>query len=29
VNGGINRKAKVELWIVPTGAYAPEPNPNF
>ncbi len=29
VNGGINRNAKVELWIVPTGAYPPEPNPNF
>jgi hypothetical protein len=29
MNGGTNRKAKVELWIRPTGADPPESNPNF
>lgn len=29
VNGGFNRKTKVELWIVPPGAGLPEANSNF
>lgn len=29
INGGYNKKSKTELWIVPTGATPPTPNPNF
>lgn len=29
INGGFNRKAKVELWLVPEGANPPKPNPTF
>jgi hypothetical protein len=29
VNGGYNKRTKVELWVRPTGAAAPEPSPNF
>jgi hypothetical protein len=29
VNGGYNKKAKVELWVAPTGAAAPKLGPNF
>lgn len=29
INGGLRRKTKVELWIVPIGATPPKPNPNF
>ncbi|PYS50528.1 MAG: hypothetical protein DMF68_06885 [Acidobacteria bacterium] len=29
VNGGHNKKVRTELWIVPTGAEPPKPDPNF
>jgi hypothetical protein len=29
INGGYNKKAKVELWLVPTGAASPTANPDF
>lgn len=29
INGGYNKKSKVELWIVPTGTTPPTANPNF
>jgi hypothetical protein len=29
VHGGYNKKTKVELWAVPTGAELPKPDPNF
>lgn len=29
VNGGHNKKVRTELWVVPTGADPPPPNPNF
>jgi hypothetical protein len=29
VNGGFNKKTKVELWVAPTGSSPPEPDPNF
>lgn len=28
INGGSNKKVKVELWVVPTGASPPKPDPN-
>ena len=29
IKGGHNKKTKVELWLVPPGATAPKPDPNF
>lgn len=29
VNGGHNKKARTELWVVPTGAEPPKPDPNY
>jgi hypothetical protein len=29
MDGGYSKKTKVELWIVPTGATPPKPNPRF
>jgi hypothetical protein len=29
VNGGYNKQPKVELWMVPTGATPPKPDPDY